>query len=483
MHGRHHRESSLDAPQRVRNGRRPCRPFLFSTTVAQALDQPTSVRDKGSSLAFMLRAFKYRNYRLFFGGQVISLIGTWITTTATSWLVYRLTGNAWYLGVVGFASQFPAFLLSSAAGIYVDRWNRHRLLITTQSLSMLISFLLAGLTLSNLITIHALIAISVLQGLVNAFDMPCRQAFVVSVIEDKADLGNAIALNSSMFNGARLVGPSVAAAVIAATNEGWCFLLDGISFFAVIVALLNIQVDADPGVGRRHASAWQQFREGWAYVFGFGPIRAIIALLAIVSLLGVPYTVLMPIFAGDVLHGGPQTFGFLMTASGLGALLGALWLAGRPSVVNFGRLIPIAAGLFGLGLMAFAASRYLWLSLLCMVVVGFGIMVQAACSNTVLQTIVPDEKRGRVMSFFLMAYLGTAPFGSLIAGALSGRIGVPWTIAVGGGCCSVGALWFAGGLKSFQRTIRPIYIDLGLVTETQVAEAEMAALALIESDE
>jgi len=451
--------------------------------VAQALDQPTSVRDKGSSLAFMLRAFKYRNYRLFFGGQVISLIGTWITTTATSWLVYRLTGNAWYLGVVGFASQFPAFLLSSAAGIYVDRWNRHRLLVTTQSLSMLISFLLAGLTLSNLITIHVLIAISVLQGLVNAFDMPCRQAFVVSVIEDKADLGNAIALNSSMFNGARLVGPSVAAAVIAATNEGWCFLIDGISFFAVIVALLNMRVDASPGAGRRHPSAWQQFREGWAYVFGFGPIRSIIALLAIVSLLGVPYTVLMPIFAGDVLHGGPQTFGLLMTASGLGALLGALWLAGRPSMVSFGRLIPIAAGLFGIGLMAFAASRYLWLSLICMVVVGFGIMVQAACSNTVLQTIVPDEKRGRVMSFFLMAYLGTAPFGSLIAGALSGRIGVPWTIAVGGGCCSVGALWFAGGLKSFQRTIRPIYIDLGLVTETQVAEAEMAALALIEDDE
>jgi MFS family permease len=466
----------------VRNGRQKCRPFLSSTIVAQALDPTTSVR-KTSSIAFMLRAFKYPNYRLFFGGQVVSLIGTWITTTATSWLVYRLTGNAWYLGVVGFASQFPAFLLSSAAGIYVDRWDRHRLLITTQTLSMIISFILAGLTLSGLITIHALIVISVLQGLVNAFDMPCRQAFVVSVIEDKADLGNAIALNSSMFNGARLVGPSVAAAVIAATNEGWCFLIDGISFFAVIVALLNMKVDARPVAGRRHASAWQQFREGWSYVFGFGPIRAIIALLAIVSLLGVPYTVLMPIFAGDVLHGGPRTFGFLMTASGLGALLGALWLAGRTSIVHFGRLIPIAAGLFGLGLMAFAASRYLWLSLICMVVVGFGIMVQAACSNTVLQTIVPDEKRGRVMSFFLMAYLGTAPFGSLIAGALSARIGVPWTLAVGGGCCSVGALWFAGGLKSFHETIRPIYVDLGLVTETQVAEAEMAALALIADDE
>lgn len=450
--------------------------------MASGSDQPAVVGRKTSSLAFMLRAFKYRNYRLFFGGQIVSLIGSWITMTATSWLVYRLTGNAWYLGVVGFASQFPAFLLSSAAGIYVDRWNRHRLLMATQTLSMIISFALAALTLSGLITIPALIVISVLQGLVNAFDMPCRQAFVVSVIEDKADLGNAIALNSSMFNGARLVGPSVAAAVIAATNEGWCFFIDGVSFLAVLIALYAMRVQAAPASTRRHPSALSQFKEGWAYVFGFGPIRAIIALLAIVCLLGVPYTVLMPIFAGDVLHGGPHTFGFLMTASGLGALLGALWLASRPSVVGLGQMIPVAAGLFGAGLVAFSASRVLWLSLVCMVVAGFGLMVQAACSNTVLQTIVPDEKRGRVMSFFLMAYLGTAPFGSLIAGALSGRFGAPVTTAVGGVCCIAGALWFAGGLKSFHETIRPIYVDLGLITETQVAEAEIAALALVDDE-
>jgi MFS family permease len=448
--------------------------------VGQSLEQPTAARGAGGSLAFMLRAFKYRNYRLFFGGQIVSLIGTWITTTATSWLVYRLTGDAWYLGVVGFASQFPAFLLSSAAGIYVDRWNRHQLLIGTQTLSMLISFLLAALTLTDLITIRVLIGISVLQGLVNAFDMPCRQAFVVSVIEDKADLGNAIALNSSMFNAARLVGPSIAASVIAVTNEGWCFLIDGISFLAVLVALLNMRVkDARPAT-RRHASAIGQFKEGWAYVFGFGPIRAIIALLAIVCLVGVPYIVLMPIMAGDVLHGGPHTFGLLMTASGFGALLGALWLASRRSVLDFGRMISIAAGLFGIGLIGFSASRYVWLSLACMVVTGFGLMVQAACSNTVLQTIVPDEKRGRVMSFFLMAYLGTAPFGSLIAGALSGRIGAPMTIAIGGACSALGALWFARGLDTFHETIRPIYVDLGLITETQVAEAEIAALALVD---
>jgi MFS family permease len=436
----------------------------------------------GSSLAFTLRAFRYRNYRLFFGGQVVSLIGTWMTTTATAWLVYRLTGNAWYLGVVGFASQFPAFLLSSAAGIYVDRWNRHRLLIATQALSMVISFVLAGLALSGLISIRALIAISVLQGLVNAFDMPCRQAFVVSVIEDKADLGNAIALNSSMFNGARLVGPSVAATIIALSNEGWCFFIDGASFLAVIVALLRMRIAARPVATRPHESAFQQFKEGWRYAFTFGPIRSLIALLAIVSLLGVPYTTLMPIFAGDLLHGGPHTFGLLMTASGLGALLGALWLAGRPSVVELSKIIPVAAALFGGGLIAFSASRHLWLSAACMVVTGFGLMVQAACSNTVIQTIVPDDKRGRVMSFFLMAYLGTAPFGSLIAGALSGRIGAPRTLAIGGTCCMVGALVFARGLQTFHDTIRPIYINLGLLTETQVAEAEIAALRIAEDE-
>jgi MFS family permease len=428
----------------------------------------------------MLRAFRYRNYRLFFGGQIVSLIGTWVTTTATGWLVYRLTGNAWYLGVVGFASQFPAFLLSSAAGIYVDRWNRHRLLIATQTMSMAIAFLLAGLTLGGLITIHALIVISVLQGFVNAFDMPCRQAFVVSVIEDRADLGNAIALNSSMFNAARLIGPSVAAGIIAVTSEGWCYLLDGVSFLAVIVALLCMRLPDAPIKPRAHASVFQQFKEGWSYAFGFAPIRNIIALLAVVSLVGVPYTVLMPIFAGDILHGGPHTFGLLMTASGLGALLGAIWLASRRSVIGLSRVIPFAAGLFGFGLIGFSASRYVWLSVIFLVITGFGLMVQAACSNTVLQTIVPDEKRGRVMSFFLMAYLGTAPFGSLIAGALTDRMGAPLTLALGGTCCAIGGLWFAGGLKSFHETIRPVYIDLGLITETQVAETEIAALALVE---
>jgi MFS family permease len=438
------------------------------------------VSERSSSVAFALRTLNYRNYRLFFGGQIVSLVGTWITTTATSWLVYRLTGNAWYLGLVGFASQFPAFLLSSAAGIYVDRWNRHRLLIATQALSMCISFALGAMTLTGRISIHVLLIISAVQGLVNAFDLPCRQAFVVSIIEDKADLGNAIALNSSMFNGARLIGPSVAATIIAVSNEGWCFMLDGISFFAVIVALMNMRIRPGSQTHARRASAFEQFKQGWSYAFGFHPVRSIIILLAVVSLMGVPYTVLMPVFAGDVLHGGPHTFGLLMTTSGLGALLGALWLAGRPSVVGLSKVIPISAALFGAGLLGLSISRTLPLALACMVVTGFGIMVQAAGSNTVLQTIVPDETRGRVMSFFLMAYLGTAPFGSLLAGALSRRVGVPWTLAAGGVFCGVGALWFAGALPEFHETIRPIYVNLGLITETQVAEAEIAAIAAVE---
>jgi len=437
--------------------------FCWTATVATSFDTPTSARAPGGHLAFMLRAFRYRNYRLFFFGQVVSLIGTWINQTATSWLVYRLTGNAWYLGLVAFASQFPAFMLSSAAGIFVDRWNRHRILLATQSLSMLISFTLAWLTLTERVSIPVLLALSVLQGLVNAFDMPCRQAFVVSVIEDKADLGNAIALNSSMFNGARLVGPSVAAALMAATSEGWCFFADGVSFLAVLVALLSMRLPPPVAAPARRASALEQFREGWSYAFGFPPIRAILALLAVSSLVGVPYQVLMPIVAGDVLHGGPRTFGLLMTGSGAGALIGAAWLASQPSVLGLARMIPIAAACFGVGLLGFAASRVVWLSLACMLFTGFGLMVQAACSNTVLQTIVPDDKRGRVMSFFLMSYLGAAPIGSLIAGALSGRIGAPWTLAIGGASCLGGAAWFAGGLPAFQATIRPIYASLGLV--------------------
>lgn len=424
-----------------------------------------SVEDSRGTLTFMLRALRYRNYRLFFGGQAVSLIGSWVTMTATSWLVYRLTGSALLLGVVGFASQIPSFLLIPFAGIFVDRWDRHRLLIATQTASMVIAFVLAALTLTDTITIPWLIAVSVAQGVVNAFDMPARQAFVVTLIEDKADLANAIALNSSMFNAARLVGPSIAGAIIAVSNEGWCYLIDGISYIAVLGALLAMRVPTEKAAAHHQDSPIAQFRAGWIYTYNSRPIRTVIIFVAVVCLVGVPYSVLLPVFAATVLGGGAHTLGFLMTASGGGALLGALWLASRRSVTRVSRNIPVTGVLFGAGLVAFAFSRSLWLSVALLVIVGFGFMVQVASSNTLLQTIVDDAKRGRVMAFFLMAYFGTTPFGSLVAGALSARIGVTYTIAAGGLCCIAAAAWLASALPGLQAEIQPIYVRLGLTPE------------------
>lgn len=424
----------------------------------------------------MLRALAYRNYRLFFGGQVVSLVGTWITTTATNWLVYRLTGSALLLGVVGFAGQFPAFLLGPFAGIYVDRWNRHRLIVATQTVSMLQSFALAVLTLSGHITVEWIIVLSIVQGIVNAFDMPGRQAFLLTMIENREDLGNAIALNSSMVNVARLIGPSIAGIVIAATNEGWCFLIDGVSYLAVIISLLRMRLPAEQAAAPKRQRPLQQFREGLHYVFGFRPIRSIILLLAIVSLVGVPYSVLMPVFATDVFHGGPHTLGFLMTASGCGALVGALWLASRRSVIGLGRIIAVASALFGAGLIAFSFSRVMWLALPCLTLAGFGFIVQMAASNTVIQTIVDDEKRGRVMSFYMMAFLGTAPFGSLIAGTLSSRLGAPHTLQIGGVCCIAAAGWFWSELPAIRALVRPVYARLGILP--QVAEGISTAAEL-----
>ncbi len=426
----------------------------------------------------MLRALAYRNYRLFFGGQVVSLVGTWITTTATNWLVYRLTGSAFLLGAIAFSSQFPAFLLGPFAGIIVDRYDRHRLLVVTQTISMLQSFALAALVLTNRITLEWIVVLSVIQGLVNAFDMPARQAFLLTMIENKVDLGNAIALNSSMVNVARLAGPSIAGIVIAAAGEGWCFLIDGVSYIAVIVALLRMRIVRTATASVPKGSVVQQFVEGLRYAFGFRPIRSIILLLAVVSLVGVPYSVLMPVFATTVFNGGPHTLGILMTSSGCGALLGALWLAGRRSVVGLGRVIPQASALFGVGLIAFSFTRLLWLAIPCLVVAGFGFMVQMASSNTLIQTIVEDEKRGRVMSFYMMAFLGTAPFGSLIAGSLSSRIGAPHTLMVGGVCCIAGALWFASLLPAIRAAVRPIYVKLGILPEMAKGLVHAAELSV-----
>ncbi len=443
-----------------------------------AARSPAVGRERRASLAFVLRALRYRNYRLFFGGQVVSLVGTWITTTATSWLVYRLTGSPFLLGVVGFSGQFPAFVLGPFAGLFVDRWNRHRLLVATQTVSMLQSFALAALTLSGRITVPSIIGLSIVQGLVNAFDMPGRQAFLITMIENKADLGNAIALNSSMVNVARLLGPSIAGVIIAASSEGWCFLLDGFSYCTVIAALLAMRIPPPAARTGPRPRALDQLKEGFVYAFGFAPIRRIITLLAVISLMGVPVSVLMPIFARTVLGGGPHTLGFLLSSVGCGALAGALWLASRRSVLGLGRVIPIATTLFGTGLIAFSFSRLLGLSMACLVVAGFGLMVQMASSNTVIQTIVDDEKRGRVMSFYMMAFLGTAPFGSLLGGALSARIGAPHTLAMGGLCCVAGAAWFASGLPTLREAIRPIYVRMGILPEVAAAIQHTAELSV-----
>jgi MFS family permease len=421
-------------------------------------------RNQGANWKFALRALRSRNYRLFFTGQSVSLIGTWMTQIATSWLVYRLTGSPWLLGIVGFASRLPTFVLGPFAGVWVDRWNRHRTLVVTQILSMLQSFALAWLALAGIITIREVIWLGLAQGIINAFDMPARQSFVIQMVEDRADLGNAIALNSSMVNAARLLGPSIAGVIIAAVGEGYCFLIDGFSYLAVIASLLAMRIVA---VQQRSAkkAILQELKEGWSYVIHFVPIRSILLLLSLVSLVGMQYTVLMPIFAGQVLHGGPHTLGFLMGASGVGALAGAMFLATRKNVLGLGRMVPSAAAAFGTGLIALGLSRSLWLSFVIMLFVGGAMMTQTATSNTILQTIVEDDKRGRVMSFYSMAFLGMAPFGSLLAGGLAQRIGAPRTVVINGIICIAGAGWFASRFSTMRELVRPIYRTLGIIPE------------------
>ena len=418
-----------------------------------------------SRVAFMLRAFSYPNYRLFFGGQIVSVIGSWISMTATSWLVYRLTGSAMALGIVGFAGQIPGFVMGPFAGAFLDRWDRHRVLVVTQSMSMLQSFTLALLTFTGHIDVPSIVVLNAIQGIVNAFDMPARQAFVPTMITDREDLANAIAMNSSMFNAARLIGPSIAGFVIATAGEAWCFLADGFSYFAVILALLSMKDVRKPNHPASHVGIIEHLLEGWRYVAGFRPIRSLMLQLAWLCLVAMPFSVLMPVFADRILGGGPHTLGFLMAASGLGAMSGALWLSSRRSVAGLGRVIMVNTIVFGTGLVGFALSRWLWLSLIFMIITGFGMMVQMASTNTVIQTIVDDEKRGRVMSFYTMSFLGTAPFGSLLAGWLSTRIGAPQTVLLSGGLCIATAGWFARELPAIRLVVRPIYVRMGILPE------------------
>jgi MFS family permease len=410
----------------------------------------------------LLRALRHRNYRLFFGGQTISLVGTWITRIATGWLVYRLTGSDLLLGIVSFCGQIPTLFVAPVAGVFVDRWDRHRVLIITQALSLVQSLALALLTFAGVINVAEILALQVFQGVINAFDTPARQAFVVSMIDDRADLPNAIALNSSMVNASRVVGPAIGGVLIATMGEAWCFLVDAISYLAVIASLLAMRITRRERVAES-SRLLEELATGFRYVRDFEPIRTVLLLLALVSIMGMPYAVLMPAFASKILHGGPNTLGILMGMSGVGALMGAIYLASRPSVLGLGRVIATSVTVFGVALVAFALSRTLWLSIALLPLVGAGFMVALASSNTVLQTIVEENLRGRVMAFYAMAFLGTAPIGSLMAGVLADHLGEPATVVIGGLACIVGSLWFRRKLGRLRELVRPIYVKRGIL--------------------
>jgi Arabinose efflux permease len=417
---------------------------------------------KYDGLKSIFRSLRYRNYRLFFSGQSLSLIGTWVQRIAIPWLVYRLTGSAFLLGFVGFAGQIPTFILAPFAGVLTDRLNRYHIMIVSQILSMLQALALALLFFTNTIEVWNVLLLSVIQGCINAFDTPARQSFVIEMVEDKNDIGNAVALNSSMFNGARLVGPSIAGVLIASLGEGACFLINGISYIFVVISLLLMKVKPQERK-KKDTNIIKEFKEGFTYTFGFPPIRSIIILLTVISLMGMPFSVLMPIFAKDIFHGGSHIFGFLMGASGVGALIGGAYLASRKSVVGLEKLIPLAAVVFGLGLVSFSLSSSFPLSIILMIITGVGMMMQTACSNTILQTISDNDKRGRVMSFYTMAFMGTAPIGSFLAGSMASMIGAPATLLIGGIACVIGAAIFAQKLPLFIKLVRPIYIQLGII--------------------
>jgi MFS family permease len=410
------------------------------------------------------RALRSRNYRLFFIGQGISLIGSWMTRLATSWLVYRLTDSEFLLGLVSFASMAPSLVLPPFAGVWLDRWDRHKVLIAVQVLAMVQSLAMAALTLSGHINIPWIVGLSLFQGFISAVEIPTRQSFVVRMIDDRADLSNAIALNSSNFNATRLVGPAIAGAVVAAVGEGYCFLIDGLSYLAVIWGLLAMRLTPDerPRVERH---VWHEITEGWRYVVQSAAIRNLFIFLAAIGVLSAPYSVLTPVLAGRVLGGGAHTLGFLMAATGVGALVCAVHLVLRSTVVGLGRLMAAAIAAFGVCCIALGSSPWLWLSMALMTVTGYGLMYQVVATNTIVQTIVDDDKRGRVMSFYTIALAGSGPIGSLLGGWLASQIGVEATYAVSGGTCVLMAMWFWRQLPAIRDELRPRYVELGIIAE------------------
>ena len=443
-------------------------------------------RSSGGWLHSMVRALRHRNYRLFFAGQIVSLCGTFLTQVAMVWLVYSYTGSGRILGFTAFAGQIPSFLLGPFAGVWVDRLNKRRLIVTTQILAMLQSLALAALVYffggQTTVVVYGLISLAFIQGLINAFDMPGRQAFLVEMVTTREDLANAIALNSTMVHGARLVGPALGGFLIHYVGPSLCFLLDGISYIGVIAALLAMRLH--PVAPRAlHTSVWHELKEGFRYVWEFAPIRSMLILMALLSLTGMPaFSVLMPIFATALsgsLHGA-ETLGFLMAASAAGALSGAIYLASRRSVVGLGRVIAIAATIFGVMLVAFSLSRHLWLSVLIAPLAGCAMLINFASANTVLQTLVEDEKRGRVMSFFTMAFVGMTPWGNLLSGNAAdwfgqGITGAARTLQIAGAICVFAAISFALKLPSMRQVVRPIYAEKGILPPPEVATGLQAA--------
>lgn len=413
----------------------------------------------GPKWATTLRALRHRNFQLFFGGQLISLIGTWMQSVAQAWLVYSMTKSALLLGSVGFASQFPVFLVAPFGGITADRMNRQRLVIGTQIASMILAGILAWLKLSGRVQVWHIFALAGMLGVVNAFDIPGRQSFLVDMV-GKEDLMNAIALNSSMFNGARVIGPAIAGILVAKIGEGWCFAANSISYVAVIVGLLLMHVHSPARVSKH--SPMEDIVEGFRWVNQTRIIRALLLLIGLVSLVAMPYTVLMPVFADRILHGGARGLGILMGATGVGALFGALTLAAKTGVKGLGRWVAFSCAGLGISLFCFSFSRSLWLSVALLLPAGYTMMLQMACSNTLIQTMVPDELRGRVMSVYSMMFMGMAPFGAFFGGALAHRAGAPLTVGVGGVACFMGAVWFWRMLPELRVEARRLIVAQGL---------------------
>ena len=420
------------------------------------LETSGTPESKPSRLPVTLRALRHRNFQLFFSGQFISLIGTWMDNIAEAWLVYRLTGSSLQLGAIGFCSQIPVFLLAPLGGIVADRHNRQRVVIATQACSMVLALTLATLTLTHRVQLWQIFVIAALLGVVNAFDIPARQAFLVDMV-GKEDWMSAIALNSSMFNGARIVGPAVAGLLVASIGEGWCFFANGVSYIAVITGLLLMRVHA-PSKLAGEGSPLEHILEGFRFVKRTAPIRFLLILLGVASLVAMPYTVLMPIFADRILHGGARGLGILMGATGVGALLGALMLASKSGVSGLGRWVAVSAGGFGCFLILFAFSRFFWLSATILVPVGFCMMLQMASSNTLIQAMVPDQLRGRVMSVYSMMFMGMAPFGALMGGAIAEHIGAPLAVAIGGAGSIAAAIVFGIRLPDLRVEARQLIL-------------------------